>query len=407
MQANVVNLAIVIASVKHPSGASATAPLLPEPAFYRELCSAGKELGVNVYVLSAECLHPQSKLLYGYRWVDSRWEKQSVPYPDLIYDRCFFANASERLECRRMLGQLAAIQPFRRLNGALPAKLDVYEWLKKDPLLSRHLPLTLPLQTEEQLYELIHQYPSGIILKPSAGMQGRGIIHIKLRPLDSAIQIKGRTRRNRSFSLVFEEKQECEHWVSRFIYGSLYIIQPYLELSGVDRKPFDIRALIQKDGKGIWSVSGMAARTGQAGSLTSNLHGGGGAVPAASLLSAKYGKPKAERLLEQIHTISKQTAVRLESKYGRFAELGLDYGIDQSGLVWLLEANSKPGRSSFRAIGDPLAMRHSIERPLLYAALLSRRLSPSFVANESANGRHQPTRPDNLLRPFNVQEVHR
>lgn len=407
MLANIVNLAIVIASVKHPTTDSHAAPLLPEPAFYRELCSAGKALGVDVYVITAECLQAQSKLLYGYRWIGSRFEKQRVPFPELIYDRCFFANASERSDCRRLLRLLAAIQPFRRLNGLLPAKLDVYDWLKEDQQLSQHLPLTLPLETEEQINELITHYPAGIVLKPSAGMQGRGIIHLKLRALDSAIQIKGRTRRNHSFALTFEDYQNFEHWVARFIHRSSYIIQPYLELSGEDCKPFDIRALIQKDGRGIWSVSGIAARTGHASSLTSNLHGGGGAMPAASLLSAKYGKPKAERLLEQIHTISKQTAVRLESKYGRFAELGLDYGIDRSGLLWLLEANSKPGRSSFRTIGDPLAQRHSIERPLLYAALLSRRLSPSLVANESANGRHQPTRPDNLLRPFNVQEVHR
>lgn len=407
MQNRKVKLAILVASINDNASEHASIPVMPEPSFYRALSIAGEQLGMDVYVFTAEDFQQHTESLVGYRLENEHFSKQTVPFPDIIYDRCFFTEANQRTNCRRMLSSLAQVKPYQLLNGKLPGKLDVYEALKEDHMLSRHLPLTLPMQTTQQLLELADRFRRGIILKPSSGMQGRGIILVKRCPFEQSLLIKGRNRRNLPFSVSYKEDLAFERWIHRFISGTSYLIQPYLELSGNDNKPFDLRVLIQKDEKSRWSISGAAVRTGQAGSLTSNLHGGGVAVPASKLLSAKFGESKSERLLEMIHTISKQTAERLESKFGRFAELGLDYGIDQSGRIWLLEANSKPGRSSFGIISDHEAERLSIERPLLYARMLSRRLSPSFVANEFANGRRHHSSSDNQLRPFNVQEVHR
>ncbi|WP_053374709.1 YheC/YheD family endospore coat-associated protein [Paenibacillus sp. FJAT-27812] len=407
MQARMVILGIVVASINRKPLEHESEPALPEPRFCQALSMAGKPLGIHVYVFSEESLQPKSGQLYGYCYEQGRWAWQQVPLPDIIYDRCFFTEANQRTRCQSMLNRLSQKKPFLMLNGTLPAKLDVFDALKTDSLLAKHMPATIPYQSANQVKQMADRRIDGIVLKPSAGMQGRGILHIKRCPLSRATKVNGRTRQNRSFSMTFTEDSELEHWINRFINRSSYLLQPYLSLNDEDGKPFDVRTLMQKDHTGKWSLTGVVSRTGQAGSLTSNLHGGGDARPAAQLITAKFGKQKAERLLEQIHTISKQTAERLESKFGRFAELGLDYGIEPSGQIWLIEANSKPGRSSFRIISDLEAARLSIERPLLYARLLSRRLSPYFAANESTNGRHRLTRSDNQLRPFNVQEVHR
>ena len=387
MQARMVKLGIVVASINHQPLDQEAEPVLPEPQFYRSLSIAGKPLGIDVYVFSAGDLQPQGDQLMGYRYEQNRWVRQFVPLPDVVFDRCFYTQVNQRARCRGMLEALAKRKPYLPLNGTLPAKLDVYGALKTDSALAKHLPATFPYRSAEQALRLADQYMEGIVLKPSAGMQGRGILFIKRSPSGQEIKVKGRTRQNRAFSITFTEDSELEQWICRFIDRSSYLIQPYLALSGEDGKPFDVRTLMQKDHAGRWSLSGIVVRTGQAGSLTSNLHGGGDARPAAQLMTAKFGKQKAERLLEQIHTISKQTVERLESEFGRFAELGLDYGIEPGGQIWLIEANSKPGRTSFRIISDHVAARQSIERPLLYARFLSRRLSPYFAAHEAIHGR--------------------
>lgn len=407
MQIGTIILGIVVASIRRSSDGTKTEPVIPEPYFYRALSLTAVQLGIDVYVFEAEGYQSQSGLLQAYRLEQNHWERQIVPLPDIIYDRCFYTLPEQRISCRSMLNAIALRKPYVMLNGILPTKLDVYEALKDNSKLAKYLPETIRYYSAEQLGQLEERYHAGIILKPAAGMQGRGIAHVKRSPLDQSTQVNGRTLQNRPFTKTFTDNNAKKQWLSRFINRTNYLIQPYLELCGEDDKPFDVRALLQKNGKGRWSLSGVAVRSGQIGSVTSNLHGGGDARPASGLLSVKFGTHKAERLLEEIHTISMQTAERLESRFGRFAELGFDYGIEPDGRLWLIEANSKPGRNSFRIISDLEAERQSIVRPLLYARFLSRRLHPSFVANVSANGRFSNSSMNSQKRPFNVQEVHR
>ncbi|MDG0813748.1 YheC/YheD family protein [Cohnella rhizosphaerae] len=145
-----------------------------------------------------------------------------------------------------------------------------------------------------------------------------------------------------------------------------YVMQPLLKLRGPDGEPFDLRALMQKDGGGAWRTTGIAVRTGAPESVTANLHGGGVARPAGPYLAGLFGEPETSRLLERLRKASDGIVLRLEQLYGRFAELGLDYGIDREGRIWFLEANTKPGRASMTAAGEA-AMSDAIHNPLAYA----------------------------------------
>lgn len=397
-------IGIYVASISI-SAESGQEPLLPEPTFYRQLSIAAMRLRIILYVFTAEGWQPLTGDLFGYQWEDGRWLRRSCPLPDVVYDRRFFTDSSKRRSSRDALAQIKEEKPHILLNSSLPAKLDVYEALKQDERLTAYLPATQSYRSVSQLEPLLTSYPAGLVLKPEAGMHGLGVIHMKLSPEDNNVRMNGRTRSNMIFTRVFTSAPNWKQWVERATNRTPYIVQPYLPLSDKEGKPFDIRALLQKNEQGLWRLSGIAARRGAEGALTSNLHGGGGALPPLGLLEANYGKPEAERLLEHIHMISEQAAEQLESRFGRFAELGFDFGIEPDGRLWLLEANSKPGRASFRLIGDDDAGRHSIERPLLYASFIARRLYATAAVHESANGRQ--ARDDQRQRPFNVQEVHR
>lgn len=406
MHAKAVILGIVVAFINQIAEGSNTYPVLLEPSFYRALSSAAEQHGIDLYVFTAADYQPRTGQLQGYRFHQNRFVRQSVPLPDVIYDRCFFTNADQRQNCRKMLASIKLQKPYQMLNSVLPAKLGVYHALKEDDRLKPYLPITSGYQSSDQLMRLMQLHAAGVVLKPASGMQGRGLLHAKLCQHEQSVHVNGRTKQNQPFTITFAHIDKFKRWINRIVSQTAYLIQPYLELSDDDGKPFDIRVLLQKDSQGRWASTGAAARSGKKGSLTSNLHGGGEARSALQLLTNKFDRAKAEHLLETIHTISKQTAERIEDVFGRFAELGLDFGIDKGGRVWLIEVNSKPGRSAFRLISDQKAEHLSIERPLLYARLLSRRLKPSFVANETANGRSYYLKTAHPLRPFNVQEVH-
>ncbi|MEK3881755.1 YheC/YheD family protein [Paenibacillus sp. PL2-23] len=391
-------------------GKPSDAVWLPEPRLCRELSLASVAAGVETYVFSAADYKPGASSILGLQYVGGEWVRRLVPLPDIVYDRSFYRSAEARRAAAHALAKLKEQRRFQLLNSKLPGKLSVHHALAGDAALAPYLPRTV-LYSERGLRELLHAAGGdGLVLKPAAGMQGRGIVRIMLGACDDKPVANGRTRSNRPFQQTFAGTAELTHWLRRFMGRSAYLVQPCLRLRDGFHRPFDIRVLMQKDGSGEWKLTGMAARRGGEESLTSNLHGGGEALPAHTLLTENFGKLEAERLRKEIHTISGHTAKRLETSFGRFGELAFDCGIEPSGKLWLLEANSKPGRDAFRQIGDETAQRLSIQRPLRYARYIMHRAAPTFVSAEFAYDLVQPERPVAITagqRSSNVQEVHR
>lgn len=405
-----VTLGIFVASIDWPaanalSRQDSSKPGLPEPLFYKELSLAAESLGIDLFVFSPRELGKHE--ITGFRYREERWVQGPCPLPDILYDRCYYRSLEERDACRKAVIELAARKPFIPLSSSLPSKWEVYQAFAASPVLLPYLPPTTLYDRSTKLNSLIERYPSrGLFLKPAAGMQGKGAMHVKRCLLEQRWHASGRTRLNERFQHSFDQYTALEQWVSRFIGSAAYIVQPYLDLNDADGKPFDVRALVQKNERGRWSLTGTAVRAGQSGSLTSNLHGGGTAYGANEQLRSQFGLNKAEQLLKEINELTLYAVDKLENSFGRFAELGFDYGIEQDGRLWLLEVNSKPGRSSFRQLDNKEAAKLSIEQPLHYARLLSRRLFPPFITNESAIGRLPYPKKDRRLRSDNVQEVH-
>ncbi|MCK9911909.1 YheC/YheD family protein, partial [Microbacteriaceae bacterium K1510] len=77
-----------------------------------------------------------------------------------------------------------------------------------------------------------------------------------------------------------------------------FIVQPYLALHTPEGAPYDVRVLVQKNGLGEWQTTGKAVRVGEKDGITSNLHGGGKAVPLSSFL-AQFFQPEQQTMIEQ------------------------------------------------------------------------------------------------------------
>lgn len=417
MKAKLMRVGLFVASIESGAEAENRASdksisiKLPEPQFAKKLSEAAGRLGMDLFVFSPAEYEERTEELSGYRFREGEWAKERCPLPDIIYDRCFFRNAEERTACRAVLAAIRERHPapVPSLNGSLPGKWEVYNALRQDLSLAPLLPPTVWLDRPETLLQLLRSHNDEIFMKPSAGMQGKGAMHLKHSPVTGQWSAAGRTRSNLPFRRRFEDYPAMVQWIGRFMHQASYIAQPYLHLLDPDGNPFDLRVLVQKTGKGRWAVTGSAIRTGSSGSVTSNLHGGGTANPSFEYFSRLFGAAKAEQMLNKIQQAALRAAERLENGCGRLAELGIDFGIEPNGRIWLLEANARPGRSSFQQLGDRKTELLSVERPLRYARLLLQRLNnPSLITNDSATGRNPwlSTRPDRRIRSDNVQEVH-
>lgn len=372
----------------------------PEPNLCRKLCAASKALGIDVYVFSPDSFDSESGTLIGCRLEgeNGSWKPSRVPLPDVVYDRSFPKSADNRRRCAAALSAINERKHHERINGRLPSKLRVYDCLRGYSSIAPYLPATAPYRHINQLEQIWPDLPRGAVLKPAAGMQGRGFLHIEAPQSETfELIVRGRSRNNVSFKEVFRSFPALGQWLHSFMGSSPFLIQPYLPLRTEDNRPYDIRVLLQKDEGGSWQVSGTAARIGRPESLTSNLHGGGSARSAGDTLAASFMRTKAEHLLGKIHTISGQTAALLEENFGRFGELAFDFGLEPSGKLWLLEVNAKPGRDAFRQTGDRAAATISVTRLLQYARYLTNRGGKALTTTDDPSFRL--SRPQSKNRP--------
>ncbi|MNN57292.1 Endospore coat-associated protein YheD [compost metagenome] len=85
--------------------------------------------------------------------------------------------------------------------------------------------------------------------------------------------------------------------------------------------------------------------------------------------------------------LSKRIPAALEACNGRMAELGLDLGVDRDGRVWIIEANTKPGRSIFRKLGQEKLLLQAERNPIAYACYI---LSRTSIRADGKQARTKP-----------------
>lgn len=347
-------------------------PPFTDSHFYRKLCLLGAKRGLTVYVFSPERIDWLNGNVVGYSFNKEAgcWERNIYPLPDLIYDRCFFSSKRSYLAYRAHVRRLARHRRIKFLGFGLKGKWQVQELLGNDEEISVYMPETEKLSGASTIKRWMDERGQ-LFLKPQGGSQGRGIMHIKaIHHARVQYIVKGRDKSNRIFCYGFYGMQGLTEWLNETIGTRNYVVQPYLNLTTSEREPFDIRSFVQKNKRGSWELIGMAVRIGKPGSPTSNLHGGGRAEPVVPFLTRIYGDSAAEEMMGRMEALSMTIARTLEAKHGRLIELGIDLGIDQDGCIWLLEVNSKPGRSVFTQLGNEPAKRSAVSNPIYYACYL-------------------------------------
>jgi glutathione synthase/RimK-type ligase-like ATP-grasp enzyme len=341
---------------------------LEEIDYFRKLTLHAKKLNLNVIVFTPEDLQPDKKsvLAIHYDPIKAKWLKSLTTIPEMIYDRCRF----QRNFRFTLLSKFRSAYPhLTYLNRPIAHKWNVHQSLNKNHSILPYLPETIKFQKSTDLITFLQKY-SLVYMKPSDGTGGRGILCIqKLR--NNQYHIQGRDR-NRH--IIPPRKMRAEQIAESFKSWGLkdhYLIQQGISLALPDGRVHDYRLLIQKNDHGKWEVTGCAGRIGASHSITSNLHGGGKAVPMVKLLQSRFSSvDKVNEIRKSMNDLSHQVAQHLEKHYGRLCELALDIAVSPTGQVWLLEVNPKPSREVFSRIKETLTYEKAIRRPLEYAIWL-------------------------------------
>jgi hypothetical protein len=343
-------------------------PPFKEQSFFEQLTLEGKKQGLEVFIFNPGRIHWKTRTVPAWHYHHPRWKQQTVPLPHLIYDRCYYVNARHYMKYKPHVQKITQDPQIRLLGRALGGKYQTYLILKEHPEIRTYLPETKRLTHAQELFSFLRKH-TRVLIKPNGGSHGRGVVAIE-QITPSSFLLKGRTKFNRPFSVQFQTPVRLSHWVEQTIRDTRYILQPLLSLNTPDGRPFDVRILVQKNGRKKWETTGLAIRTGQPDSITSNLHGGGQALPFQPFLKQHYTPQEAAKISSSIHYLSEIVPPFIESRHGPLVELGIDIGIDENKDVWIIEVNSKPGRSVFLKTGELEVRRRAIQFPIQYANAL-------------------------------------
>ncbi|WP_256756702.1 YheC/YheD family protein [Cohnella sp. WQ 127256] len=357
--------------------------VLEERPVYEKMIAAGKRIGISVFVFTPQDVDDKNGKIHAllYDPESKKWGRRWINFPNVIYDRC-------RIQRSHRFQQLLA---FRKryshllfLNRPLRNKWTVYRTLGKVASFRSHLPFTKLYQSPDDVLSMLKKFQT-VYFKPINGTGGRGILRID-RSKDGTFLLQGR---NHSRSIVEPRRVSRSGLTSALgqwdMHDDRYIVQQGLNIKLPSGRIHDYRMLVQKNGSGVWEVTGCAGRVGPLRSITSNLHGGGEAAPMNSLLRQWIGNESTlSQIRETAENFSLNVARHLESTYGALCELALDLAIDRSGKVWLIEVNPKPSREVFKQAGEREVYHKAILRPIEYGLWSYRQKKESRSEKSSA-----------------------
>ncbi|MGE5701232.1 MAG: YheC/YheD family protein [Clostridia bacterium] len=333
-----------------------------EPGYFRRLIHEGKQLGATVFLFShKDVLFAQRRIKGFIPRANGGWESRMFPWPDVVIDRCRKGSPEYREMRRRK-------DLFLYANRTYTNKWNATKLFLQEDSLRRWMPDTTDY-SPAHLRTMLAKHKM-LYIKPGNGTGGCSIV--KLTRSTDGYHLLGRDLKLARRKAHLKSETALTQWLNRWVQNQRvrngnFMIQQGLHLSLVPGRVADTRLLIQKNETGEWKVTGLGVRVGPKDSSTSNLHGGGRAVPFHEFFRDKFGDEKTVEILKECHELAHTVVNVIEKHFGSMMEFGLDIGVDVNGRVWLIEVNPKPGRDIFKEMGQLALFKKSIQRPLQYA----------------------------------------
>lgn len=225
-----------------------------------------------------------------------------------------------------------------------------YKWyrivrLRKSSTVDPHLPKTW-LFNKSNLNQALDRF-SSLIIKPSHGSGGYGILQVKrLRDGRYAVYKNARKQIVKGRTSLYAKLRT---WKS----DRPYIIQQRIHLAAIHGRPLDIRVMVQRT-QGEWRVTGKLAKVAGKGYFVTNLARSKGYVlPIQTALTRSTANQQSvDAISSSLDLVALRAAEQLTKTNNHLKILGIDMGVDPSGKVWIIETNYAPMISLFRHLKD-------------------------------------------------------
>jgi glutathione synthase/RimK-type ligase-like ATP-grasp enzyme len=277
----------------------------------------------------------------GYYFDDNKWVSAKLPLPDVVYNR-IHSRRSEQTRLFKTFRNVLEQFSIPMFNDRFLSKWEVYQHLIQENSIHPFMPETR-LLSQENFYELIDQYES-LFIKPIHGSQGRNIIKLVKEEEHILLQTSKAPEQNHLTKKYL--KKDVFYQLKPYLHNRIYIIQQGIPLLHFEDKTMDFRVLVHKNHRNLWEATSLVARISAEQQFVSNLAKGGKIMKPLQVLTSFFKKETAVQLISLMKELAIHAAeIISHNTNGITGELGIDIGIDDSGMPWIIEVNSKPSKN--------------------------------------------------------------
>lgn len=328
---------------------------------------ASQEVGVSLYFFSNQHVHLKQGKIRGtyFDHKQQAWKRKDFPLPDILYDRGGGGTPNKSITIREKFHDLG----IKSINAQhYFDKWDLYEQLNKLKRMQPHLPFTMKGANEANVLTMLNKYGQ-VYVKACKGSCGKGVLRVIKLSKDLY-----QYRYFRGGRLVVEQvnKNKLLTLLRSFFQGHDFIVQQAIHLHQKGTQIIDMRGEVQRDARGNLKVIGTTVRLGRPHSpIASNTnHTDYYPLPDYLRRFVFTKKQDVSGFCKKVHKFLVEVYHSTEKRYGSFGELGIDFGVDQQGHLWLIECNAKSAKVAlYRAYGEGKIIQ-SFCNPLAYARYL-------------------------------------
>ncbi|MDO4540157.1 MAG: YheC/YheD family protein [Syntrophomonadaceae bacterium] len=277
----------------------------------------------------------------GLYWHRGLWGRYTFPYPRVIYNRIVYRRNEAQPGVAKLVRVLNDAPSLIFFNSRFLNKCEVERTLDNEPSLAEFRLKYAPL-APDSLGNMTERHGE-VFIKLCSGNTAQGLCKVI---------------RNEAgyFRYSFFRKGHPVSWrqasdlhglyrVLQHSYGTTpAFIQEGLRLARWQGRIFDLRVLVQKNGRGQWQLAARAGRVaGDAGAFVTHVPNGGRAVSFEQLITSCWGRAAYAQTVPLLDRLAVNAAAALE-RYGdlQLGVLSMDIGMDAQGRLKLFEINSKP-----------------------------------------------------------------
>lgn len=275
-----------------------------------------KNFNIECYFFTSKDVNLESKTVNAVLIEGSTRTPKTIPLPKICYNH-FGAFTKEN---RKILKPFFEKECFLVNSYVFLEKQKMYNMLVADGKFKKFLIESFPLGSFENFLELFNRYNNNVVVKPIAGMQGKGVTWIRMIGSDYAISFKQQM-------ILLKTEDELSKFYEEHFSQRGHLLQPYIISRTKYGTPFDIRIHARRGAEGKFEIFSYPRIGRNPDGFLSNLAAGGYTMKLLQFLKQEYDED-CIMLHEQLVDFGKTFADHYQSLFDkRISSIGIDLGI--------------------------------------------------------------------------------